>query len=48
MATKALTITVELSDSELEEITSIADSRDLSIESLLIEAITDKFDLTGE
>lgn len=47
MTTKTLTITIDLSDSEYQELTQIADRNDLSLETLLVEVINDKFGLTG-
>lgn len=44
---KVLTLTIELSDSEYQELVQIADHKDLSLETMLVEIINDKFGITG-
>jgi len=47
MTTRTLTISIEVSDSEYEYLVNLADTKDYSVESLLVDCIGHTFGLTG-
>lgn len=45
---KVITLEVYLSDCEYEELAEIADRKDLTVESLMVDCLNNKFGLVGE